>query len=111
MPKLDEALEESIKGINVTLQDARKLFQIFLDSGEIVKVTDEFYFAKNAIDGLAEMLRRFAETTSDRLIDVSKFKELAGISRKYAIPLLEYFDREHITTRAGDKRYVHKPAR
>ena len=106
VPKLEDAIGESIKGTDLTPQNARKLFQLFLDSGEIVKVTDEFYFAKNAIDGLADMLRQFAAKTSERLIDVPKFKELAGISRKYAIPLLEYLDREHITSRAGDKRLI-----
>jgi selenocysteine-specific elongation factor len=40
------------------------------------------------------------------LIDVPKFKEIAVISRKYAIPLLEYFDREKLTRRAGDKRLI-----
>ncbi len=111
VPKLEEALAESIKGTNLQLQHARKLFRMLLDSGEIVKVNDEFYFAKNDINALADMLRQFAAETSDRLIDVPKFKELAGVSRKYAIPLLEYFDREHITSRSGDKRFVHKPAR
>ena len=106
VPKLEDALAELILGTTLQMQHARKLFQIFLDSGEIVKVTDEFYFAKNAIDALANMLRQFAAQTSDRLIDVPKFKELAGISRKYAIPLLEYFDRERITSRDGDKRYI-----
>lgn len=106
VPKLEDVLAESITGTDLTLQNARKLFQLFLDSGEIVKVTDEFYFAKNAIDGLAASLRQFAAKSSDRLIDVPKFKDLAGISRKYAIPLLEYFDREHITSRAGDKRLI-----
>ena len=42
----------------------------------------------------------------ERLIDVASFKEMAGISRKYAIPLLEYFDRERVTRRAGDKRII-----
>jgi selenocysteine-specific elongation factor len=111
VPKLDDALIESLKGANLTPQNARKLFQIFLDSGELVKVTEEFYFTKDAIDRLAAALIQFADKTSDRLIDVPKFKEVAGISRKYAIPLLEYFDREHITSRVGDKRYVQKPAR
>jgi selenocysteine-specific elongation factor len=50
--------------------------------------------------------RKYAATTPDRLIDVAKFKELAGVSRKYAIPLLEYFDREHLTVRAGEKRSI-----
>lgn len=111
VPKLDEALDDAVVGTLFSRQEARKFFQQFLDSGDIVKVTDEFYFARDAMDGLIAKLRLFASKTSDRLIDVSKFKELAGISRKYAIPLLEYFDREHITSRSGDKRYVQKPAR
>ncbi|MEO7658615.1 MAG: selenocysteine-specific translation elongation factor [Pyrinomonadaceae bacterium] len=106
VPKLDDFLAASISGTGFTVQDARKFFQLFLDSGEIVKVTDDFYFAKTSIDELSELIRQFAAKTTDRLIDVAKFKELAGISRKYAIPLLEYYDRERITRRAGDKRLI-----
>lgn len=106
VPKLDDALAESTFGTSFTPRDARKLFQLSLDAGEIVKVADEFYFARNAIDDLAAKLRQFADKTSDRLIDVPTFKDLAGVSRKYAIPLLEYFDREHITSRSGDKRII-----
>ena len=39
-------------------------------------------------------------------IDVARFKDLAGVSRKYAIPLLEYLDREHVTRRTGDERVI-----
>ena len=53
-----------------------------------------------------EKIREFAGKTSGRLIDVSAFKDLAGVSRKYAIPLLEYFDRTKVTARSGDKRVV-----
>lgn len=106
VPKLESAIAEAIKGTDLTQQNARRLFQIFLDSGELVKVTEEFYFAKNVIGELSASLKRYAANTSDRLIDVPKFKEVAGVSRKYAIPLLEYFDREHITSRAGDKRLI-----
>ncbi len=106
VPRLEEALAEAIDGTQFKWQDARKFFQLFIDSGEIVKVTEEFYFTKNAIDGLIELVRQFAAKTSDRLIDVPQFKELAGISRKYAIPLLEYFDRERVTQRSGDKRLI-----
>ena len=41
-------------------------------------------------------------------IDVAQFKDLASVSRKYAIPLLEYFDREKVTVRSGDKRIILK---
>ena len=75
-------------------------------SGEIVKVTDDFYFAAEAIADLEKRVKEFAANSPDRLIDVSAFKDLAGISRKYAIPLLEYFDQEKITRRSGDKRLI-----
>jgi selenocysteine-specific elongation factor len=39
-------------------------------------------------------------------MDVAKFKELTGVSRKYAIPLLEYLDRERVTKRVGDAREI-----
>ena len=106
MPKLDEVLVDAMTGTKLTPADARKLFQRFLDSGEIVKVTEEFYFSRLAIDQLLMLLLEHAKKTPDRLIDVPRFKDIAGVSRKYAIPLLEYFDREHITARAGDKRLI-----
>ncbi|MGI8786383.1 MAG: selenocysteine-specific translation elongation factor [Pyrinomonadaceae bacterium] len=106
VPKLEDALSDSLKGTKKTRETARKIFQLFLNSGEIVKVSEEFYFTKTAIDALVEKIKSFADATSDRLIDVPAFKTIAGISRKYAIPLLEFFDRERITRRAGDKRIV-----
>ena len=39
-------------------------------------------------------------------IDVAHFKEMTGVSRKYAIPLLEYLDRERVTRRVGDERVI-----
>lgn len=106
VPKLEEALTAAVEGTGITREAAMKLFRLFLDSGEIVKVNDEFYFTHQAIDGLIDLVRRYAARSSDRLIDVPTFKEMAGLSRKYAIPLLEYLDREHITSRAGDKRLI-----
>jgi selenocysteine-specific elongation factor len=76
-----------------------------VNDGNVVKVSEEFYFSRAAIDELIGKLRTIADA-SDRLIDVPRFKDVAGISRKYAIPLLEYFDREKITRRAGDKRII-----
>jgi len=70
------------------------------------QVTSEFCFSSATIGELVDKLHRFADKTSDRLIDVAKFKEIAGVSRKYAIPLLEFFDREKVTVRRGDRRYI-----
>lgn len=105
-PKLEDVLGEAVRGTKIDSSRARRIFQLMIDAGEVVKVTDEFYVSRRAIDELTARLRGFAATSADRLIDVAGFKDIAGISRKYAIPLLEYFDREKITRRAGDKRLV-----
>jgi selenocysteine-specific elongation factor len=105
-PKTEDVLAEVSRTAGVNPQTSRKVFQMLRDSGEITQISNEFYFAKPVIDDLTGKLRTFASTTPDRLIDVPKFKELAGISRKYAIPLLEYFDREKVTARRGDRRYI-----
>ncbi len=106
VPKLDEALTAAASGSGLSIELVRKHLRRFIDSGEIVKVTEEFYFHQAVIDELIDKLRRFASNSTDKSIDVGKFKELAGISRKYAIPLLEYFDRNRVTMRSGDKRLI-----
>ena len=105
-PKIDEALDLAVAGTGLKPAHGRKIFQLLLNQGELVKITEDFYFSKPEIELLVEKVKAFVAGTPDRLIDVPKFKEIAGISRKYAIPLLEYFDRERVTRRAGDKRIV-----
>ncbi len=105
VPRLDEVLQAAAAR-GCSPEAVRKLFRIKLDSGEIIKVTDEFYFAAAVIDGLAAKLRQRAAETGNSLLDVAQFKEIAGISRKYAIPLLEHFDRTRVTRRAADKRII-----
>ncbi|MGI9034713.1 MAG: selenocysteine-specific translation elongation factor [Pyrinomonadaceae bacterium] len=106
VPTLESALASAIQNTKSKREQARKVFQLFLDAGEMVKATEEFYFRRACLNKLVEQLKTYAAQTPDRLIDVSAFKNLAGISRKYAIPLLEFFDREKVTRRAGDKRLI-----
>lgn len=106
VPTLDNALIDAAAGTKVTRNHARKIFQLLLDAGELVRITPEFYFRQEDLTNLINKMRVFAASTPDKMIDVAQFKDLANVSRKYAIPLLEYFDRENITRRAGDKRLV-----
>jgi len=69
-----------------------------------VKVHGEMFFHRAVLDDLTLKVR--AHGAQHREIDVAAFKELTGISRKYAIPLLEYLDRQRITRREGDRRIV-----
>ncbi|HYX40526.1 MAG TPA: SelB C-terminal domain-containing protein, partial [Pyrinomonadaceae bacterium] len=105
-PTLDEALARAGNG-QATREHGRKLIQLLLDAGTLVRVTGELFFHRAALDRLIRDLRAYAAAHEpERLIDVAAFKDLAHVSRKYAIPLLEYLDRERITRRAGDRRKI-----
>jgi selenocysteine-specific elongation factor len=105
-PTLDEALERA-GGTTGVRQHERKIFQLLLDNHSLVRVQPDLYFHREALEFLLIRLREYgAQHEPERLIDVPTFKEIAGVTRKYAIPLLEHFDRERITRRAGDKRII-----
>lgn len=103
-PTLAEALAQA--GINASAQHGRRIFQLLIDSGSLVKVHGDMYFHRDALEDLIKKLGTFAATKSDRAIDVAGFKSLTGVSRKYAIPLLEHLDRRHVTRREGDRRVI-----
>ena len=81
---------------------ARSLLQILIREKRLVRVRDDLLFHRSAIQSLRAML---ADRKGERF-KVPRFKEWTGVSRKYAIPLLEYLDRERITRREGDTRLV-----
>lgn len=106
MPTLEQAFADAGVAPAGRAQ-GRKILQLLIDKGTLVRVQGDMFIHLAAIDRLKGLLKIFAsEHEPDRLIDVSTFKDLAGVSRKYAIPLLEYLDREHVTRRAGDKRII-----
>ena len=67
-----------------------------------MRISEDLVFHRTALEKLRRML---AGRRSERF-QVGTFKEWTGISRKYAIPLLEFLDREHVTRREGDERLV-----
>jgi selenocysteine-specific elongation factor len=106
------SIDELMTRVGVTpreRQHARKVLQLLIDAGSIVRIQGEMVIDVRIVDELKRKLLVHGEATEpNRLIDVPTFKELAGVSRKYAIPLLEYFDRQRVTRRAGDKRVILK---
>ena len=87
----------------------RKVIQLLIDGQTLVRVQGELFFHRRALDKLIARLKEFGDQHEPgRTIDVSRFKDLAGVSRKYAIPLLEFLDRERITRREGDRRAIMK---
>jgi selenocysteine-specific elongation factor len=84
---------------------AQKVFQLLLREGILVKVAEGIVFHTSALEDLRRILGQRKREQGSRL-SIGAFKELAGVSRKYAIPLLEYLDRTGVTRRDGDERIV-----
>ena len=98
------ALKDVLSGLKVDRVRAQKIVTLLLRDKVLVKLSDELVFHRGALDSLRQIIARY-KSTSPKL-DVAKFKDLTGISRKYAIPLLEYLDRERVTRRVGDERLI-----
>ena len=98
------ALHEVIAGLKVDKTRAQKIVTLLLRDKVLIKISDELVFHRIALEQLRRQMTAYKEKSSS--IDVAKFKELTGVSRKYAIPLLEYLDRERVTKRVGDARTI-----
>jgi selenocysteine-specific elongation factor len=99
------AVKEVLSKLPVEAKRAEKILQILLRDKSLIRLTPELIFHRDALAQLRDRLAVFKKTKGDRL-SVPVFKELTGITRKYAIPLLEYLDRERVTRRAGDERVI-----
>jgi len=91
-------------GLKVDKTRAQKIVTLLLRDKVLVKLSDELVFHHTALEDLRRRLQ--AEKAKSERIDVARFKDLTGVSRKYAIPLLEYLDRERVTRRVGDVRVI-----
>jgi selenocysteine-specific elongation factor len=98
------ALKDVLAGLRVDKARAQKIVTLLLRDKVLVKISEDLVFHRAALEGLRK--RMAAEKAKSPKIDVARFKDLAGVSRKYAIPLLEYLDREHVTRRVGDERVI-----
>jgi selenocysteine-specific elongation factor len=98
------ALHEVIAGLKVDKVRAQKIVTLLLRDKVLTKISDELVFHHTALQALRGQIAAHKATTPK--IDVAAFKELTGVSRKYAIPLLEYLDRERVTRRVGDAREI-----
>jgi selenocysteine-specific elongation factor len=99
------AVNEVLGKLPVEKKRAEKILQLLLREKILVRVTAELIFHQGALAQLKEKLVTQKKTKGERL-SVPDFKEMTGITRKYAIPLLEYLDRERVTKRAGDERVI-----
>jgi selenocysteine-specific elongation factor len=96
VPGVGEVLQKS----GVDLPKARILLQILLKDRRLVRIADDLVYHQHTLNNLRALLR----SHHGQPFSVGDFKEWTGVSRKYAIPLLEFLDREKLTRRQGDVR-------
>jgi selenocysteine-specific elongation factor len=103
-PTFKEATEAS----KITPDKVKQLLQVLVNQGRLVKVKEDLYFHQAAIEQLKAALIDFLK--KNREITVNQFKDLTQTSRKFTIPLLEYFDSVRTTVRVGEARRLREGA-
>jgi selenocysteine-specific elongation factor len=98
------ALKDVLAGLKVDKARAQKIVTLLLRDKVLVKISEDLVFHRDVLVDLRK--RMSSEKAKSPHIDVARFKTMTGLSRKYAIPLLEYLDREHVTRRSGDERVI-----
>jgi selenocysteine-specific elongation factor len=98
------ALKEVLATVKVDRARAQQIVTLLLRDKTLVKLSDDLVFHKSALDALRAQMATLK--ASSPKIDVARFKDATGVSRKYAIPLLEWLDRERVTKRVGDAREI-----
>jgi len=94
--------KELCKTLDIDPLQAKGVLMLLVGQGLIVKTKEDLYFHSEAIDNLKNRLVEFLLAKGE--ISTPQFKEMTGASRKFVIPLIEYFDTKNVTIRIGDIR-------
>jgi selenocysteine-specific elongation factor len=84
------------------------VFEHLLHEGVLIKIKSGIYLHRTPFEQLKKELVDYLKSHQE--ITTAQFKELTGVSRKYAIPLIEYFDQSKLTLRLGEKRVLRTPS-
>jgi selenocysteine-specific elongation factor len=97
-------MKEVLDKLPVDKTRAQKLVTLLLRDRVLIKLADDLVFHQTALQGLRQIMATQKAKTPK--IDVATFKDMLGVTRKYAIPLLEYLDQQRVTRRVGDERII-----
>jgi selenocysteine-specific elongation factor len=82
------------------------ILEVMVKEGSLIKIKEDLFFHREAVEDLKAKLIDFLKEQGE--ITTPQFKEMTGASRKYTIPLIEYFDSTQLTVRVGDTRVLRK---
>ena len=96
--------EEALARAGQSGDEEHELFQVLVEARKLVRVKESLYFHAQALEAIQDKL--VAMLRERKEIGPGDIKDLLGISRKYAIPLLEFFDSRRVTARVGERRVL-----
>jgi len=96
--------KDVLDGLGLDPKRSEPLYKLLLNEGRIIRIKEDMYFAASALAALKARVQDYF--AANRELGPQEFRELTGLSRKFAIPLLEYLDKERVTIRVGDKRVL-----
>lgn len=100
----EETSPERLAGVlGLAPSAVKEVFFFLLQNGDLLRINEDLVLSRTRLEEIREELRR---RFAGRPFSVPDFKDVFGISRKFAIPLLEYFDRDRFTRRIGDTRVL-----
>jgi selenocysteine-specific elongation factor len=99
--------EEALTRVGLAGDEDHELFQVLVEKRTLVRVKESLYFHTQALDAIQDKLVTMLRERKE--IGPGDIKDLLGISRKYAIPLLEHFDSRGVTRRVGERRVLRAP--
>jgi selenocysteine-specific elongation factor len=98
--------KEICQKLEAPKKTAKEVLSLLINEGTLVKVKEDQYYHRMHLDKLKDELVEFLIANEE--ITTPQFKDMAGVSRKYVIPLIEYFDRMQVTIRVGDIRKLRR---
>ncbi|HXV80518.1 MAG TPA: selenocysteine-specific translation elongation factor [Candidatus Binatia bacterium] len=101
-------LKEIEKQLGISRNKLTEVIRLLERDGSVIRVTTDLYYLSGAIDRVRAILTKYLADKNE--ISAASFRDLISSSRKYTIPLLEYFDREGVTLRIGDVRRLKSSA-
>jgi selenocysteine-specific elongation factor len=98
------SIKELASKLSTDESEVRNVVRLLVEEGVMIKAKEDLYFHAQAVEKLKAELIQFLRAHHE--ITTAEFKELTKVSRKYAIPLIEYFDNSKVTIRVGEKRLL-----
>ncbi|PWT92902.1 MAG: selenocysteine-specific translation elongation factor [Acidobacteria bacterium] len=97
-------LGDLAQSLQLSLEEVKKLLYLLIREGKVIKVAEDYFIHNSRWEDLKKKIRE--RKSVQKTFSVPDFKSIFGVSRKYAIPLLEQLDREGVTRRVGNERII-----